>query len=192
MHGGGVKTVDADGNIEVALEFEHPSGLGWLPDGTLLVSVFRVAQVMRVDAGRITVHADLRDQGWSMNDMVVGPDGRAYVDLYTSRANDVPVGAIVLLTPDGESRIVASDLATPNGLAIAPDGSTLVASETFSGRVLAYTIQPDGGLVDERVFADLGEHRRPDGVCFDAEGAVWVASSFTGEFLRVRLEGRCR
>jgi sugar lactone lactonase YvrE len=188
MHGGGVKTVDAAGNIEVALEFEHPSGLGWLPDGTLLVSVFRVAHVMRVDAGGVTVYADLSDRGWSMNDMVVGPDGRAYVDLYTSRSDGIPVGAIVLLTPDGESRIVASDLATPNGLAIAPDGSTLVASETFSGRVLAYTIQPDGGLVDERVFANLGEHRRPDGLCFDAEGAVWVASSFTGEFLRV-LEG---
>ena len=87
----------------------------------------------------------------------------------------VPVGAIVLLTPDGESRIVASDLATPNGLAIAPDGSTLVASETFSGRVLAYTIQPDGEPRRRAVFADLGEHRRPDGLCFDAEGAVWVA-----------------
>ena len=189
MHGGAIKTVDADGDVEVAHELDHPSGLGWLPDGALLVSVFRVAQVMQVDAGRQVVRYDLRDRGWSMNDMVVGPDGPAYADLYTSRSNGYPIGAIVLLEPDGETRTVASDLATPNGLAIAADRSTLLVSETFSGRVLAYTIAPDGSLVGGRVFADLGDDRRPDGLCVDAEGAAWVASPFTGEFLRVKDGG---
>ena len=92
------------------------------------------------------------------------------------------------MTPDGAARTVARDLATPNGLAITPDGSTLLVSETFGGRLLAFRIEPDGALTDQRVFADLG-HRHPDGVCLDAQGAAWVGCYDTAEFVRVRDGG---
>jgi sugar lactone lactonase YvrE len=172
----------------VAVEIDHPSGLGWGTDGALYVSTIGQPILKRVDAEGITVVQDFSDRGWSMNDMVAGPDGRIYLDLYHGTKGGPPPGDIILVTPDGEARTVATDLATPNGLGITPDRSTLVVSETFSGKLLAYTIEPDGGLTDARVFADLGPERGPDGLCFDAEGAVWVGSSFTGEFLRV-LDG---
>jgi sugar lactone lactonase YvrE len=188
---GAVRTVDEHGALDVAIETDHPSGLGWLPDGTLLISTLYRAQINRVGPGARTAEGlyDLSDRGWSTNDMVVGPDGRTYVDLYrTGGSGDgTPVGDILLVTPDGEIRAVATDLATPNGLAITPDGATLLASETFGCRILAFDIAADGSLSGRRVFADLGEGK-PDGLCLDAAGAAWVGCYDTGEFLRV-LDG---
>jgi sugar lactone lactonase YvrE len=187
IQAGRVYTVD-DGHLQVAVETRGASGLGWLPDGRLVISTLGRPYVRRVERdGEVTTLHDLRDLGWSLNDMVVGPDGRIYADLYLEQATPLP-GAIVLITPDGTVRPVASDLVTPNGLAITPDGSTLVASETGTGRVLAWDIDGDGSLQDRRVFAELGADRRPDGLCLDAEGAVWVGSYATSEFLRV-LDG---
>lgn len=94
---------------------------------------------------------------------------------------------LVLVDPDGRARVVAEGLATPNGLAVTADGTTLVASETFGSRLHAWTIQDDGTLSDQRVFAEL-EGRQPDGICTDVEGAVWVGCFLSGEFLRV-LDG---
>ena len=84
------------------------------------------------------------------------------------------MGAIGLVSPDGQATVVADNLAQPNGMVVTADGSTLIASETFGGRLLAFTITPTGDLTDQRVFAELGDRRRPDGLCLDAEGAVWV------------------
>jgi sugar lactone lactonase YvrE len=190
VHGNAVKSVDADGTVRVEVETEHPSGLGWLPGGTLLISTLLAPTLLRVDDGQASVVEDFGDRGWSLNDMVVGPDGRAYVDLYVGdRGVRTPQGEILLVTPDGATRSVASDLVTPNGLAITPDRSALRVNETFMGRVLSYDIAPDGSLSGRRVFADLGPDRQPDGLCLDAEGAVWVASLTSGEFLRVRDGG---
>jgi sugar lactone lactonase YvrE len=133
------------------------------------------------------VHSDLSDLGLSLNDMIATPDGRVYVDVYTEHGDGPPQGDIALVTPDGAARIVATGLATPNGLAVTPDGTTLVASETFGNRLHAWTIRADGTLADQRVFADLGD-RMPDGICVDIDGGVWVGCFLSGEFLRV-LDG---
>jgi sugar lactone lactonase YvrE len=148
------------------------------------------AQIKRLGPdGTEAVVVDLNDRAWSTNDLVVGPDGRIYADLYQPSQGGYPMGEVVLVTADGDARVVAGDLATPNGIAISADGSTLVVSETFGGKLHAFTIERDGTLTGRRVFADLGSHRRPDGVCLDEEGAAWVGSAYTGEFLRVRDGG---
>jgi sugar lactone lactonase YvrE len=181
---GTVLTVDGAGRLEVVLETEHPSGLGWLPDGTMVISTMYEATIKSVGRDGISVRHDLSDWAWSTNDMVIAPDGSIYVDLYNQTDTGI-AGAIGLVTPEGEVRVVATDLATPNGLGIMPDGSTLVASETSGDRVLAFEIGADGSLNDKRVFANLGDGRHPDGLCIDAEGAVWVACYDAGELLRV-------
>jgi sugar lactone lactonase YvrE len=186
--GNRVLTMDEDGGVEVAVETESPSGLGWLPDGRLVISCLGVPQLRCVDEGVVSVLHDLSELGRSLNDMVVAPDGRIYVDLYRrGERGALPPGDILLVTDEGV-RIVAPDLECPNGLALTPDGTTLLASETGRERVLAFTVDRDGGLRDQRVFAELGAGRCPDGLCLDAEGAVWVASYTSGEVLRV-LEG---
>ena len=176
-----------DGELRVAAEVPKASGLGWLSDGTLVVSLLlgEAAVVLLRPDGTSTRH-DLGHLAWSTNDLVVHDD-RIYVDLYR-RTDDGMVGSIGLVTPDGEARVVADDLAFPNGMVVTTDGRTLIASETFAGRLLAFTIAADGSLTDQRVFAELGADRHPDGLALDAEGAVWVGCYDTGEFLRV-LDG---
>jgi sugar lactone lactonase YvrE len=187
IQAGRVAVLGHDGELETVVETRGASGLGWLPDGRLVISTLGRPHIRCVDGDEVTTLHDLRDLGSSLNDMVVTPDGRIYADLYVE-AFSHPRGGIVLITPDGEARVVATDLATPNGLAVTPDQSTLIASETGTGLVHAFTIEPDGGLTDRRTFADLGAGRAPDGLCLDAAGAVWVASYATGELLRV-LDG---
>ena len=114
-------------------------------------------------------------------------DDWVYVDLLQFTDAGL-VGSIALVTPDGEARVVATEFSLPNGLVITPDRSTLLAGDSDAGRVLAFTIEDDGGLANRRVFADL-PGRKPDGLCLDAEGAVWVGCYDTGEFLRVRDGG---
>jgi sugar lactone lactonase YvrE len=154
--------------------------------------------------------------GESINDMVVTPQGYAYVDCYRPGAPFTPAagpdgspravgadinryyvnglgtspsieGAIALVSPDGQARRVASDINYPNGLAITPDGATLVVAVSHESQILAFDIQPDGGLANRRLWADL-PGRHPDGICMDAEGAIWVSSVATSAWLRV-VEG---
>jgi sugar lactone lactonase YvrE len=183
---GTVLTLGDDNQLEVAIETRHPSGLGWLPDETLVICTLLEARITFVAVDGTTTSLDLSDLAWSTNDLVVGPTGHIYVDLY-NRSEAGIIGAIGLVTPDRAVRVVADDLQTPNGLGIRPDGSTLIVSETQGHRLLALTIEADGGLSNRRVFADL-DGRRPDGLCLDEEGAVWVGCYDTGEFLRV-LDG---
>jgi sugar lactone lactonase YvrE len=171
------------------VELEHASGLGWLPDGTLVVSALFDAKMYHVDThGNVSATYDLSDIAFTTNDLLVAPDGRAYVDLYQASATGM-TGAIGLVDPGGGVRIVATGLAIPNGLAFLPDGSTLVVSETNGSRILAFPTEPDGNLGTPSVFADLGANRHPDGLCVDAEGGVWVGCYDTGEFLRVVAGG---
>ena len=176
-----------DGELHVAVETPNPSGLGWLADGKLVVSSFLGDAAITIVDGTTTVRHDLRTLAWSTNDLVVHDD-RIYVDLY-GFTDETMVGSIGLVSPDGEARVVATDLDMPNGMVITPDGRTLVVSETFGERLLAFSIDDDGGLIDRRVFADLGSGRHPDGLCLDGEGAVWVGCYDTSEFLRVREGG---
>jgi sugar lactone lactonase YvrE len=187
MHADVVRTLDTDGTLGIGAETPHPSGLGWTPEGDLLVSSLHATAVHRITPDGPVVHADLSGFGVGLNDMIALPDGRAYVDVYTQLGGGPPPGVLVLVRPDGSATQVAEGLATPNGLAVTADGSTLIAAETFGSRLHAWTIRPDGTLTDQRVFAEL-EGRHPDGICVDVEGGVWVGCFLTCEFVRV-LDG---
>ena len=193
MHAHKVMTVDEQGRSEViATVPERPSGLGWLPDGRLLVVSMRNQQLLRLDPDGLHTVADVKSlvKG-DINDMVVDAQGRAYIgsmgyDLLAGEAQ-VP-GNVVMVTPDGKARVVADNLEVPNGPVITPDHKTLIVAESFGHRLTAFDIAPDGSLSGRRVFAELGQ-ATPDGICLDAEGAVWVSSPLTHEFLRVRQGG---
>jgi sugar lactone lactonase YvrE len=186
---GHVCSVGETGDVAMEVTVEHASGLGWLPDGTLVISTLFEAKVHHVDEqGHVAATFDLSDRSWSTNDLVVATDGRAYVDLYQVSAAGM-TGAIGLVDVVGNVRVVASELAVPNGLGFLPDASTLVVSETNGSRILAFPTHPDGSLGAPSVFADLGADRHPDGLCVDVEGGVWVGCYDTQEFLRVVAGG---
>jgi sugar lactone lactonase YvrE len=192
MHGHRVMTVGLDGTASTVVEVPAaPSGLGWLPDGRLLVVSMEDRRLLRRDASGLTEVADLsRLATFHCNDMVVDRQGRAYVgnfgfDLHAG-ATPVPA-ALILVLPSGESRVAADELMFPNGTVITPDGRTLIVGESFAARLTAFDVQPDGSLTNRRVWASLGS-AVPDGICLDAEGAIWVASPVSAEVLRV-LEG---
>ncbi|MGV0812883.1 SMP-30/gluconolactonase/LRE family protein [Mycolicibacterium boenickei] len=184
-----VYSVGDTGDLRVEVELPRASGLGWRPDGTLVVSTLFAAQLHHVDThGTVTASYDVSDIAWSTNDLVVARDGRTYVDLYIPNGDGV-TGGIGLAAADGTVRVVAGELAVPNGMALLPDEATLVVSETQGSRLLAFPAGPDGSLGTPTVFADLGAHRHPDGLCVDAAGGVWVGCYDTGEFLRVVAGG---
>ena len=194
MHAKSVLRVGLDGRVERVVEVEaRPSGLGWLPDGRLLVVSMQDRRLLRLDPDGLHEVADLSKLAdFHCNDMVVDAHGRAYVgnfgfDLHAQEKARTTVLALVL--PSGEARVVASDLAFPNGCVITPDGRTLVVAESMASRLTAFDVAPDGSLANRRVFAPL-ERKVPDGICLDAEGAIWIASPFSGECLRVHEGGR--
>jgi sugar lactone lactonase YvrE len=187
-----VMRVSPEGRASTVVEVPgQPSGLGWLPDGRLLVVSMTDRRLLRLDPNGLTTVADLRDIAPShCNDMVVDRQGRAYIGNFgfdlAAKAAVSPTG-LILVTPDGQARIVAEDLLFPNGSIITPDGDTLIVAETFGRRLTAFDIATDGSLSGRRIWAPLGD-AMPDGICLDAEGATWVASPQTAEVLRV-LEG---
>lgn len=184
----------------------QPSGLGWLPDGRLLVVSMRDTRLLRREPdGSIVTHADLSGVLTAFaNDMVVDARGRAYVgefgfDLFSGEA--FGPARLVRVDPDGSVSVAAEDMAFPNGMAITPEG-TLLVGETFGNRVSAFDIGDDGSLTNRRVWADLGPASAgdaagvaggqagvaPDGCSLDAEGALWVADAVGGCVVHV-LEG---
>lgn len=192
MYGGRVLTVDLDGRSELVAEVpQRPSGLGWLPDGRLLIVSMLDRKLLRLDPDGLTTHADLSGlAGGNTNDMVVDPAGRAWIGNFGATAADgtrAPA-QIVLVDPDGSARVVADGMLFPNGSVITPDGATLIVAETRGARLTAFSIQEDGSLANRRVWADISP-AGPDGICLDAEGAVWVGTYTGGEFLRVREGG---
>ena len=188
-----VMTVDPDGNAEVVVHVpERPSGLGWRPDGTLLVVSMEDRKLMRrLPTGGLEEVADLSSVAtWHCNDMVVDARGRAYVGNFgsdTLSGDEVSPAAIALVTEDNEVRMAADNLEFPNGTVITPDGRTLIVAETRGGRLTAFDVADDGGLSGRRVFANFDEVA-PDGICLDAEGGVWVSNPLAPECIRV-LDG---
>ena len=190
MHARMVMTVTADGASEPIVEVPNqPAGLGWLPDGRLLVVSMTDRKVMRLEDGVLVEHADLGQlAAWHCNDMVVDAHGNAYVGNWGFALNApgaVPERArLALVTPDGHVQAVGGELSYPNGLVVAEDGCTLIVAETLGARLTAFTIEEDGSLSHQRRFADLAPNI-PDGICLDAEGAIWSADPMHGECIRV-------
>jgi len=195
MHARAVHTVTMDGNVDEVVEVPgRPSGLGWLPDGRLLIVSMQDRRLLRLEPdGHLTEVADLSGvASWDCNDMVVDGLGRAYVgnfgfDLF-ERGTESRPACLARVDPDGTVTMAAEDLLFPNGTVITPDGSTLIVGESYGARLTAFDIGPDGGLSDRRTWAALSG-ATPDGICLDAEGAVWLASPLNHEVLRVREGG---
>jgi sugar lactone lactonase YvrE len=193
IHAKKVMTVDEQGHAEVVVTVpERPSGLGWLPDGRLLIVSMRNRQLLCLDPDGLHTVADVSALVKGLiNDMVVDAQGRAYIgstgyDVFAGEA--YAPGNVVMVTPDGKARVVADNLEFPNGPVITPDHKTFIVAESFGHRLAAFDIALDGSLSGRRVFAELGQGT-PDGICLDAEGAVWVSSPLTHEFLRVKQGG---
>jgi len=190
-----VEAVDLDGKRETVARLPgEPSGLGWLPDGRMLVVSMEDHRLLRADPDGLREVADLSPHcGGKANDMVVDAQGRAYVGNIGFDLDAQPIAPkptnLVRVDPDGSVHVAARELWCPNGLAITADGRTLVAAESAAGRLAAFDVAADGSLSGQRVFATLPEGAAPDGICVDAEDAVWVASPTTREFLRVREGG---
>lgn len=179
-----IVAVDPDGNSEVVVRtpFDLPFCIDWLRDGRLLVVSGRESLLLRREPdGSLATHADLRgisDKGW--NEIVVDGRGNIYI-------NGGP-GIIALITPDGSARQVADGIAFPNGMAVMPDNSTLIVAESHGKKLTAFDISVDGGLSNRRVWADLGGGV-PDGICIDADHAVWYADVPNKRCVRVREGG---
>ena len=176
--------VDVSGNSEIVVRvpFFLPFCIDWLPDGRLLIVSGRECLLLRRELdGSLVSHADLRglsDKAW--NEIVVDGRGNVYV-------NGGP-GIIALVAPDGSARQVADRIAFPNGMAVTPDNATLIIAESHGKRLTAFDITPDGSLSNRRVWADLGSGV-PDGICIDADKAVWYGDVPNKCCVRVREGG---
>jgi sugar lactone lactonase YvrE len=185
-----IVAVDLDGNREVVAPGPKLAGycLDWLPDGRLLVTGEQ--DLLRQEAdGSLIRHADLGGLPMGPNEVVVDGRGNIYVNLigFEFGRADFRPGAIALVTPDRRARVVAADIHFPNGMVLTPDGSTLIVAESWARRLSAFAIDADGGLSHRRVWANV----TGDGICLDAEGAVWTQTHDDGKpaCLRVREGG---
>ena len=185
--------VDLEGSSEVVVRVpSFPFCVDWLPDGRLLIVSARDRLLLRREPdGSLATHADLSglsDYPW--NEIVVDGRGNAYVNNigFDFPFGEFAPGTVALLAPDGSVRQVADGVAFPNGMAVTPDNSTLIVAESYANKLTAFDIAEDGGLSNRRVWADLGDGV-PDGLCLDAEGAVWYADVPNKRCVRVREGG---
>jgi sugar lactone lactonase YvrE len=199
-----VKSVSLTGDLRTEIEIDdRPSGLGWMPDGSMLIVSMTKRQVLRRwPDGHIAVHADLNGiAAFHCNDMVVDSAGTAFVgnfgfDLDAAIAArgvesviaDHPTARLACIAPDGVVRVAASDMHFPNGSVITPDGGTLIVGETFGGVLTAFDLAADGSLANRRVWATTWP-RVPDGIALDAAGAIWIANPIAPECARIAEGG---
>lgn len=203
-----VVAVSEDGGVEDVMEVEQPSGLGFLPDGSLLAVSMTGHEVWRRGPdGKSVLHADLAEfSRGEANDMVVNGDGTAYVGNYgfDLMAGEHPAEAVLMrVDPDGAVSAAASGLRFPNGTVITPDGRTMIVAETIAARLTAFTIAGDGSLGDARVWAQLAPTPEltpleellpeiefaPDGICLDADGCIWAGDALHKRCARIAEGG---
>jgi sugar lactone lactonase YvrE len=190
-----VVAIDLEGRREVMATVEStiPFSIDWLPDGRLLIILGPERMLLRLEPeGSLAMHADLRgisEQGF--NELVVDERGYAYVNgagFDMMAGAEFAPGLVAVVTLDGSARRVADDIAFPNGMAVTPGDSTLIVADSYAKALTAFDITPDGGLSNRRVWAELGDGV-PDGICIDAEGAVWYADVPNKRCVRVREGG---
>lgn len=190
-----VYAMTAGGEAERVVEVPHqPSGLGWLPDGSLLVVSMLDRRLLRLDGGALVEHADLSNlTEWVCNDMVVDATGRAYVgnfgfDMYGG--GTPATTTLIAVDPDGRAWVAADGMRFPNGSVVTADGGTLVVGESTGSALVAFDIGAGGALSNRREWASLRAlGATADGICLDAEGAIWVACPFSKRVLRVAEGG---
>jgi sugar lactone lactonase YvrE len=203
-----VHTMDADGNVsDVATVPNCPSGLGWTPNGDLLVVSMDDCLLLRFRAGSSTpvVACDLSNLARVTNDMVVGPDGTAYIgdNGFRFGEEEPALGRILKVDPEGVAEIVVEGVCLPNGMVLSPEGRSLIVAETFGGRLSRFAVGPDGELDDRETFFQfddldwVGEMEKsmqravaPDGICLDANGDVWVGNPLRSEIACVSDTGQ--
>ena len=208
MHARQVHRVRVDGttlvedSIVVTFDDDTPSGLGWLPDGSLIVVMMESQRVVRVDeSGSVSEHADCSHLArGSLNDMISRTDGTAYVgdmgsQIFSDHPDHSTPGQTFRISPNADVAVAADNLRAPNGHILTPDERTLIVAESGGSRLTAFTVESDGTLTEQRVFAELApaEGRpvaAPDGICLDAQGAVWVADPVGHRLLRVHEGGK--
>ncbi len=187
---GEIRNLDVDGKSEVFAKAPKAVGfcIDWLPDGRLLVTG-EDALLRREADGSFVTHADLRALGRAWNEVTVDGRGNAYVNDvgFSFGREDFRPGTIALVTPDGRARQVADGVMFPNGMIVTPDGSTLVVAESWAQKLTAFDIERDGSLSNRRLWADASA----DGICMDAEGAIWCSGVSGGrpECTRVKEGG---
>jgi sugar lactone lactonase YvrE len=204
-----VLAVGMDGSLETLAHVAgQPAGLGFMPDGSLLMVSQRERRIWRREVdGLVTLHADLNSLApWHLNDLIVDNDGRAFVGNFGfDLMGGEPACTTVLIAvePDGSARVVADGLGFPNGMVITPDGGTLIVAETTMSRLSAFDVT-GGSLGERRTWAAFGDEPTstefekmigsavlvPDGICLDAEGAVWVADTIHNRLVRVAEGGK--
>jgi sugar lactone lactonase YvrE len=183
--------LDLQGQGKVVVRVESfPFCIDWLPDGRLLV-VSGTALWRSEPNGALATYADLErldDHSW--NDIVVDGRGNAYVNNigFDFPGGEVTPGIIALVEPDGSAREVADDIEFPNGMVVTPDNSTLIVAESYGAKLTAFEIAPDGSLSNRRTWADVSGGA-PDGICLDAEGAIWYADVPNQRCVRVAEGG---
>ena len=207
-----VFSIDSAGDLKKIVDVPNqPSGLGWLPNGDMLVVSMHDQKLMRFSNDTLSVHSDLSHlTKFTCNDMVVDNDGHAYIGNFGTTQHNINVQPTCLIhvTPEGEATIVARDLEFPNGTVITPDGKKLIVGETYAGRLTSFDINPDKTLSNRKVWAQMmpiwafyiSKVRRflkhvpkesnfpvrvPDGICLDENMGIWVASPTTFEVFRV-------
>lgn len=183
-----VLAVDPEGRSETIAEVpQQPSGLGWSPDGNLLIVSMLDRRLLRLEDGELVVLADMAAlASGPCNDMVVDAAGRAYVGNFGEPPQPT---CVVCVDPDGRAVMAADELSFPNGMVISANGKTLIVAETFANRLTAFDVADDGSLANRRVFAQL-DGCFPDGICLDAEGAIWVADAGGRRVIRVLEDGQ--
>lgn len=195
-----VYSLDLSGKHEVIVEIPNqPSGLGWTPDGTMLIVSMKDRKLMSFKDGQLKERADLSEfSGFHCNDMVVDIDGNAFIGNFgfnTYDGEEIKPTNLILVKPGEEPVLAADNLFFPNGTVITPDNKTLIVGETYAARLTAFDKSEDGSLSNRRIWADLkvnaeeGTVPLPDGMCIDEEGAIWVASPSTAEVIRVHEGG---
>jgi Gluconolactonase len=211
-------TADEMGNVEKIVDVPNqPSGLGWLPNGDLIIVSMLDRKLLKFKDGNLTEHADMSKlTPFRCNDMVVDKNGNAFVGNFGSihHGKDIKPTILIKVDPDGTPSIAASNLDFPNGTVITPDGKILIIGETYAGRLTAFDIDTNGNLSNRRIWAYMmpnlfyyytktmrflkitpkeGKgipYPVPDGICLDERMGIWIASPTTSEVVRYTEGGK--